>query len=161
MNDLRRLVLRLSMFLWALAPAQLSAQGGCGGACLPCAGAPSSAWKYGGLNGTNHLAFCTPSYSCVACNFTSRESSIESKEKLSIRFRRSSTSAIEGLVALHGKKIRTMASRNALLVLGGCDGTTPTELSHLPTTTIERLKRLGVQEWDGRGESVVAVAKMY
>jgi hypothetical protein len=73
MTVLQRAAALLALVAAAVTPSDLAAQGGCGGACLPCQGAPSSAWKYGGLTGANFLAYCTPNSSCSPCNFTIRD----------------------------------------------------------------------------------------
>lgn len=147
MNGLQRAVALIALVAAAVTPSNLAAQGGCGGACLPCQGAPSSAWKYGGLTGANFLAYCTPNSSCSPCNFTIRNKARVEAEELKLRLRNSSGGALDGLVSMHRGKLRTISARGAVVLLGGCDGHTPVELSFVSPLKIDRLRLLGVAEF--------------
>jgi hypothetical protein len=139
-------------------PRVVEAQG-CGGACLPCQGAPSSAWKYGGLSGANFLAYCTPNSSCSVCNFTSESRSRREAEKLRVRLHNSSEQGLDDLVMAHGETLRMVPARSAVVLLGGCDGATPMSLSYLPPSKIDRLKQLGVRQLSELGATQVAMAR--
>lgn len=158
MTALQRAAALLALVAAAVTPSDLAAQGGCGGACLPCQGAPSSAWKYGGLTGANFLAYCTPNSSCSPCNFTIRDRARVEAEALRLRLRNSSGGALDGLVSMHKGKLRTISARSAVVLLGGCDGATPVELSFLSPLKIDRLRMLGVPELGDVHVTQVAMA---
>ena len=133
-------------------PAALLGQGGCGGACLPCQGAPSPNWHYGGLHGEGYLAYCTPNQSCSACNITFRMTEREiSSVELASQLRRSEGEMFKSLVSANQTKLRILPGRSAAVSLGGCDKNTPDGLVYLSPMKIKILSEMGVQPLRNEG----------
>lgn len=121
------------------------AEGGkCGNHCMSCQGAPNPDWHYGAGSGGGYAYYCTRG-PCAGCSFfpTSRIDST-STEAIVERLRFASSDRIEEWVAMYRSRLRYLPSRNAIAVMGGCEGRKVETIVTLDNARLSRLVASGI-----------------
>lgn len=130
-------------------------EGGCGPTCLPCEGAPSPDWVYGGGTdalGSTYLRYCQPGGSCGRCFSNGpdlKKSSSERADVLLHKLRQADSRSFEMLVRKNGTRLLMHRDKGMVAVLGGCDGTAIVGIAFLPADRMRALDGAGVRSLQG------------
>lgn len=143
---IRRVVVAVAVLVLSLTASESAMAQTCASFCLPCVGAPSPDWVYGGgaAHGSPYLAYCTMG-GCSACGVELEKSRNERPEDVLSRLRSAPENEFNAIVRASVNRILVHREKSMVVVLGGCDGKAVVGVTFLSRDRIAAIEKRGAQ----------------